>query len=49
MDGAEKLDRINDIVYQLFFTSFNLTQNQKELLNEIRLLSEDKKKSEDVQ
>lgn len=36
----EKLARINDIIYSLIFTSVNLTAKQKEMLAEIRELSE---------
>lgn len=39
MAEKEKLARIHDIIYNLIFTSVNLTAKQKEMLAEIRDLS----------
>lgn len=39
MSEKEKLARIHDIVYSLIFTSVNLTDEQKELIAEIRDLA----------
>ena len=41
MTEKEKLARIHDIIYNLIFTSVNLTAKQKEMLAEIRDLSEE--------
>lgn len=39
MSEKEKLARIHDIIYNLIFTSVNLTDKQKELIAEIRDLA----------
>lgn len=40
MTDSEKLKQILDLTYNLIFTSVNLTVKQKEMLAEIRELSE---------